>query len=170
MDSSSYMVKSNGMLLVKAEPEHLIEFSRTVSAENKLELREFYNLNPAQAILGLIGDDSVNSVIYKDKVVCLTSIDSSGLMWALFSADINKNGIRFVRASFSLMEYYHLKHSHIECRVWIKGGKTLQWLAFLGFEPIGVSTSPTNHQYVTFVRCDCARAHTKDELLRPVVH
>jgi len=158
------------MILVEARPEHIVSFSKTVSAENVRELREFYGLDPTEAILNLVDDDSVYAVVYNDKVVCLTSINDDGLMWALFSADINDNSIRFVRASRALIEYYHRAHDQIECRVWTENGKALQWLTYIGFEPVGVSRYGDHHDYVTFVRCNPDAMRNRAELLRPVIH
>jgi hypothetical protein len=170
LNASSVKLISNGMHLVPTEPEHLLDFLGRISPENLRELHEFYRLDPTEAIMGLIEDQDVHSVIYEDEVVCLTAVYPDGRMWAMFSQRLNANKLRFVRASRTLIEYYHQTHEHLQCSVWIQNGKTIQWLSHLGFEAVGVNKNDNNDEYVVFVRCASGTESNSPEPPRPVMH
>lgn len=168
--ASSVKLVSHGMRLVDADQTHLPAFIESLSDENVRELREFYKIEPEWAINDLDLSDGISVVIYKGVPVCLTGIQSDGKMWAMFSKELEKNKLRFVRASMALIEYYHGTHDQLQCSVWIKNGKTLQWLAFLGFEPVGVQKNHNGDEYVVFVRCASCSERNRPKELRPVMH
>lgn len=168
--SSTTKLFANGMQLVQASEAHLFSFLDNISKENVRELEEFYRIAPEDAIASLRNDPLVHAVVFKGKVVCLTCLDPDGHMWAMFSEELGSNKIRFARASTALIQYYHSFSEELHASTWIKNTKAIQWLAFLGFEPVSVQENHNKDEYVTFVRCAEYLSGNRAEELRPVIH
>lgn len=158
---------SHGLDLVKLKPSHIFPFLENLSNENKREFAELYESDPLECLLDCLKDEMVYAIVKGNMPLAITGITEDAQMWALFSKHMKQNWISFARASPDLIGFYHMFYDQILCDVWTKSDMIVQWLGYLGFEPIFLSKdSETLH----FVRCKSVDNNTNSFVSRPVMH
>lgn len=163
------LLRSHGLELVKLQPRHIMSFYQNMSDENLREFGEVYELDPLEALKSTLHDQMVFAVTRNKEVLAITGVND-GLMWSLFSKNMRRNWVRFARASVSLINFYHHFYDEIECHVWTENEMIHQWLAHLGFEPVGISELLNSQKLVHFVRCKTTQDNVHSLLSRPVMH
>ena len=161
------ILNSHGLDLVKLKPSHIFPFLENLSNENKREFEELYESDPLECLLDCLKDEMVYAIVKGNMPLAITGITEDAQMWALFSKHMKQNWISFARASPDLIGFYHMFYDQILCDVWTKSDMIVQWLGYLGFEPIFLSKdSETLH----FVRCKSVDNNTNSLVSRPVMH
>lgn len=90
-------------------------------------------------------------------------------MFAMFSKDMKGNFHAISRGSKMFVNFFDQSHDAMTMTILAKFSPMLNWAAWLGFEPVGISEHRKN-KYVEFVRCNPLRKNVSDELSRPVMH
>jgi len=164
---ANVILNSHGLDLVKLKPSHIFPFLENLSNENKREFAELYESDPLECLLDCLKDEMVYAIVKGNMPLAITGITEDAQMWALFSKHMKQNWISFARASPDLIGFYHMFYDQILCDVWTKSDMIVQWLGYLGFEPIFLSKdSETLH----FVRCKSVDNNTNSLVSRPVMH
>jgi len=167
------IIESRGMELHQMVEQHVLAFIPNISAENKREFAEVYELDPQKSLLRFVDIPGNYAVVRNGKVLALTGVhtmdDGEGMMWALFAEDMKKQFVRFVRASTDLIQFYHSIYPVLNCDVWIENAMIHQWLALLEFHP-EFGYEQNGQQIVRAVRY-CSEDETElSSGQRPVVH
>ena len=163
------VIESHGLGLYALKPKHIMPLCDDLSQENLKELEEVYQIDPLEALLGLLGRQMVFVVERNGKVLAITGIDDEGVMWAMFTESMKKNWVRFARASIDLIDFYHHFYHRIHCQIWAKNEMIVQWLTHLGFE-IDSMFQSGDIDMIEFVRCKSAKSNVYSFLSRPVMH
>jgi hypothetical protein len=167
------ILSSRGMDLLTMTGRHVYEFVANMSVENQKEFAEVYELDPQKSLLRFVDIPGNYAVVRNGKVLALTGVhtmdDGEGMMWALFTKDMKKQFVRFVRASTDLIQFYHSIYPVLNCDVWIESVMIHQWLALLEFHP-EFGYEQNGQQIVRAVRY-CSEDETElSSGQRPVVH
>ena len=163
------ILRSHGLELHRFKPVHVMPFYEQLSEENKREFKMAYELDPLEAILRSMQDQMVFVVMRGEKILALTGVDD-GCMWSMFSKEMPKYWVRFVRASHDLINYYHHFYDSIHCDVWTENEMIHQWLSHLGFGADTFISVENGQQLIRFVRCKTKQDNVHSFLSRPVMH
>lgn len=171
------LLSSRGLDLVRFKGCHVFPFVQNLSAESKREIKEVYNLDPLEALVPLVKDPLTHCVV-KDKIpMAVVGLNESppdddgrvGHIWALFSEDIKKNRLAFLRASKDLIAYYHEQFPTITGCIWDQNLSIVNWMMYLKFRPFVVE-EVRGKTLINFVRCNSQSFKSERELSRPVLH
>lgn len=159
--------------MVPFEERHVHPFVSNLSPENLREFETLYSISPYEALSGVAGEALVFAVERNGVPVAVTGLtlgSSDGLMWALFSNDLRKSFVRFVKFSHELVKFYHSLTPTIRAEVWTENHMIHQWAAHLGFIPVCDIEMPNGQTVVRFVRCNPKASYAQGSTLRPVLH
>lgn len=163
---------SHGLTLSSLDESEIDGFVDNLSEANKREFREVYQLEPKAAILSFFHAADILAVRRNGRVVALCGFhtyDHTVNFWSLFSKDMEKMFVRFVRASPSLIEYFGGYGNSFACEIWSENDMIMQWLGMLGFTPLS-ERELNEHKLITFVRCDVPDFYGMNHSQRPVTH
>ena len=90
-------------------------------------------------------------------------------MFCMFSDKIKENFTLLARGSRMLVNFFDQTQEGMTMTILAEYESMLQWAAWLGFEPVGISQS-TKNKYVEFVRCNPNKKNVYDSPLRPIMH
>ena len=163
------IMEERGLNLYKAEIEDVNQLINSLSDENLREISELYHDTPRRFLPELLNSDMSHVVKIDDKVIAFCGV-RDGFMWTMFSKDIRRHWRLFVRASPSLIAFYHKFYDVLQCQVWEENTFIHNWLIHLGFIPEFMQTDEYKNTVIQFVRCNFLQSIIDSEVSRPVMH
>jgi hypothetical protein len=153
------ILRRGRLSLVTYDPDLLDDFLHNLSEANRREFRDLYNMDPRKELSRFTEKDFVYWVVRGSEPLALVGLSAheGGVgctMWTLFSENMGRYWISFVRASPALIAFIHSIYSEIEVSTWVENAAMHQWLAHLGFEPVSVSKMGNGEKLTDFVRCE----------------
>lgn len=155
--------------------DHVDEVATHLSKENRRELAILGHLDVKQALTEMYE----TSECYICRKEGESFIMVGGLwfdedqdcpqMFAMFSDKIKENFHAMARGSKMLVSFFDKSYEGLSMTVNADFEFIIDWAAWLGFEPMGVSAIG-EYKYVDFVRCNFKEKNVYDGASRPVMH
>lgn len=154
---------------------HIEEVMEGLSAENRRELKLLGHYDLRRALLDM--HESSECYICRKEGEPFTMVGGLWFgadqawpqMFAMFSDKIKDNSHAMVRGSRMLVNHFDKCHEGMSMTVNGDFEFILNWAAWLGFEPVGVSHLGSE-KYVDFVRCNPLHKNINDNSSRPAMH
>lgn len=155
--------------------DHIEEVVEGLSAENRRELKLLGHSDVRKALLDM--HETSECYLCREEGESFTMIgglwfgadEAWPQMFAMFSDKIKSNWHAMARGSRMFVSHFDQSHDGMSMTVNADFEFILNWSAWLGFEPVGVSVLGFE-KYVEFVRCNPRQKNIKDELSRPAMH
>jgi hypothetical protein len=167
------ILESNGLSMVPFEQRHVQPFVSDLSPENLREFETLYEVSAYEALSGVVGEALVFAVELDGVPVAVTGLTlqkHDGQMWALFSNQLRKKFVSFVKFSYKLVGFYHTLTPDIRADIWTENHMIHQWAVHLGFVPVCDIEMQNGQTVVRFVRCNPRATHAHGSTSRPVLH
>jgi hypothetical protein len=168
------ILKSRDLSLVLFDERHILPFLLTASDETRHEMSEIYDADLAEELTLLIGEPDVFVVEKDGQPLAILGLqyvsNGEGLLWCLFAEGMKDNWVSFIRASRSLINFFHNHYPEISVDTWIGNEKICQWLSWLGFESKFLTEDTNSNKFVHFVRCNSDTKNVYNLSSRPVLH
>lgn len=181
-DSENFMdnviMRYKKLALVNFEERHVMSIYNNLSKENKFELDVIYDVDAREELMSVVGDPFHFAVVSGDETLAVLGLqntfgdedENKAVLWCVFSENMRKHWISFVKCSPVLMDFLHRYYDEIIVETWIGNQKMCQWLAWLGFDARYVFENHFSNKMVHFVRCNYDTKHADDKISRPVLH
>lgn len=163
------LLQSHGLKLYQAELGDIEALMQNLSKENLREIYELYEDTPERLLPDLLDGEMTHVVKVDGEVIAICGVDHS-IMWTMFSKKIRKHWRSFVKASPSLIDFYHCFYPTLYCNVWSENTFIHNWLVHLGFYPEVLLTDENENMTVHFVRCIEDTYSVDSATSRPVMH
>jgi hypothetical protein len=173
MDDEPKILTRGAYYMTPFTEEHVHEFIHVIHPENVRELFKLGHTNVVEALNEIA--ETCEAYLVRDKddeivfVGGLVFEDEAPQMFALFTTKIGHNFKLLARGSKMLVNYFDKTHAVLTMTINANYEAMLNWGAWLGFEPVGMSEHKKT-QYVEFVRCNPALNYVSHETSRPVMH
>lgn len=169
---ADWLMKQGLLTLVPAHMKHVIPLSETLSEENKFEL-SLFNREPLDFFIEFVRKKNVYVVEKANKPLGIVGVEpdgyQTGLMWAMFAEDMQKNWFSFLKASPNLIEFLHGNYYKLNMNVFDGHEDIKKWAIWLGFE-VDTVIKGNNIDYIHFVRCNLSKNNVYNLASRPVIH
>lgn len=178
MALKSYMDKvliSHGSLeMVPMQKRHIIPLYGTLSNENLFEVRNIYKLDLMETLMSCLDMEDTFVIEKKSYPLAILGVNKitheKGIMWTMFSNKMKDNWFSFVKASPKLIRYLHTMYDEITVETWEGNNKMVEWLGWLGFDVIDVTSNEHGFNLIHFVRCNQDKKNVYAFPSRPVIH
>tara|TARA_R110002124_G_scaffold51341_1_gene148653 strand:- start:26 stop:538 length:513 start_codon:yes stop_codon:yes gene_type:complete len=169
---ADYIMKQGLLTLVPADIKHVIPLSETLGEKNRFEL-SLFDREPLEFFMEFVKKENVYVVEKANTPLAIVGVEAdghqTGLMWAMFAEDMQKNWFSFLKASPKLVEFLHGNYYKLNMNILESNERIIQWAIWLGFD-VDVVVDGENINYVHFVRCNLSKKNVYNLESRPVIH
>ncbi len=145
--------------IVKALAEHIDVIAPNVREADREEMLAYNGMTPRQALeLSLYNSQGEAwTGMANDVPVCIFGVAKPNYIWLVGTEDIHKYDKLFLSKSRKILKELLEKHPILENYVQAKNTRSVQWLAWLGFnmeqpEPMGVNNELFCHFWLEGIR------------------
>jgi hypothetical protein len=145
--------------IVNAKAEHIEHIAANVREADKQEMKDYANMTPLQAleISFYNSKGEAWTGLVDDVPVTMFGVGKPNYIWLVGTTDIHKYDKLFLIKSRKILKKLMEKHPILENYVELKNTRSVQWLAWLGFnmeqpEPMGVNNELFCHFWLEGIR------------------
>jgi hypothetical protein len=145
--------------IVKAKAEHIKYISEHVREADKVEMADYNNMTPLESLKASLRNSKGEAWtgLVDDIPVTMFGVAKPNYIWLVGTTDIHKYDKLFLIKSRKILKELMEKHSILENYVQAKNTRSVQWLAWLGFnmeqpEPMGVNNELFCHFWLEGIR------------------